>query len=116
MDPERDGGQVPLGVAAVTVSELKAAFPSFKNSADASVQLALDFATARTPADVWGDLQEQGITFLALHFLAIAPESKHMRKDASGIATALETTSWGKERRNLQNIVSSGYRVAKSGL
>jgi len=100
----------------MTPAELRSKFPAFKNATDPQIQTAIDFATARTPADIWGDLRDQGITFLALHFLAIQPEAKHMRHDASGMPTNLASTPWGRERANLNSIVSSGFRVAKSGL
>lgn len=100
----------------MTPAELRAAFPAFKNATDPQIQFALDSATARTDAEVWGTLQSQGITFLALHFLSIDAGAKHMRKDFSGAMENLTSTAYGRERKALQNIVSSGYRVAKSGL
>jgi hypothetical protein len=91
----------------MTPAEFKAAFPEFATAADALVQSRLTWAEARTPEDIWGDLQDQGIGFLTAHFLAMLPGGKEMRKgERPG------ETMYLRERQTLQPIVSSGFRIA----
>lgn len=86
-------------------------FPEFASAPDALVTVRLGWATLRTPLEIWNTLQEQGIAFLTAHYLAILPNAKDMRKgEKPGDSMYL------RERENLELIVSSGFRVAKSGI
>ena len=91
----------------MTPAEFRALFPEFTGASDALIQSRLTWAEDRTPADVWGDKRDQGIAWLAAHFLALLPEAKDMRKgEAPG------ETSYGRERKRLARSVASGFRVA----
>lgn len=91
----------------MTPAELRALFPEFTRATDALIQSRIDWATARTPADIWGDKRDQGIAWLAAHFLALAPGSEDMRKGEKP-----GETSYGRERKRLNVQVSSGFRTA----
>lgn len=91
----------------MTAAEFKVLFPEFVSAADALVTSRIDWATPRTPLDIWGELQEQGIAFLTAHFLALLPNAKEMRKgEKPGESMYL------RERMRLEQIVSSGFRIA----
>jgi hypothetical protein len=96
----------------VTAAEFKALFPEFQRTADALVESRIAWAVLRTPVDIWGDLQSQGIAWMAAHFLALLPEAKNLRKNMKSDADGLDSTSYGKERKRLNTIVSSGFRTA----
>jgi hypothetical protein len=91
----------------MTVAEFKAAFAEFANTPTDMVQARLDWAEIRTPSDIWGDHQEQGIGFLTAHYLALAPNAKDMRAGEDK-----GSTMYMLEREKLELVVSSGYRVA----
>lgn len=91
----------------MTAAEFKALFPEFNNAPDALVESRIAWATSRTPADIWGDDQDQGIAWYAAHFLALLPAAKDMRKgEKPGESMYL------RERQRMNAIVSSGFRVA----
>lgn len=91
----------------MTAAEFKALFPEFVSAPDALVTSRLAWAAPRTPADIWGELQDQGQAFLAAHFLALLPNGKEMRKgEKPGESMYL------RERERLELIVSSGFRIA----
>lgn len=80
-------------------------YPEFAAAPTVSVYTALNNALTRTPTDVWGDLQPLGVFALAAHLTAMSPGGEAMR--LSG-----ETTIYEKERKRLNRIVASGFRVA----
>ena len=91
--------------AEFSAANFKAIFPEWASTPTAIVESRIAMATPRTPSDVWGDLRPQGIAYLAAHLLAQLPGSKDMRlKDGTSV--------YGEERRRLETIVSSGWRVA----
>lgn len=91
----------------MTAAEFKVLFPEFASTPDPLVESRLIWATTRTPADVWGETQEQGIGFLTAHLLALLPGAKDMRAgEEKGV------TMYSRERERLEGIVSSGYRIA----
>lgn len=91
----------------MTAAEFKALFPEFSRASDALVTSRLEWAEARTPSDIWGDLQDQGIAWLTAHFLVLLPEAKDMRKGEKA-----GESIYGRERQRLALVVSGGFRVA----
>lgn len=92
---------------AVTPTSLRAYFPEFQTLGDTFMQPYLDNALQRTPAAVWGGLQDQGVTYLAAHLMAISPYGVHAKlssKDGSSV--------YGKQRKQLNRTVTAGLRVA----
>jgi len=100
----------------MTAAEFKALFPEFERSNLAVIESRIAWAVLRTPVGIWGDLQPQGIAWLAAHFLTLDPTAKNLRKNPTGAVDGLDATPYGRERKRLNTIVSSGFRVAKSGL
>jgi hypothetical protein len=91
----------------MTAAEFKALFPEFKNAADDLVTSRLAWALARTPSDIWGTYQAEGVAWYTAHFLALLPNAKDMRKgEKPGESMYL------RERQRLGLVLSSGYRVA----
>ncbi len=91
----------------MTAAEFKVLFPEFAQTSTALVESRLAWAETRTPSDVWGEAQEQGIGFLAAHLLALAPQAKDMRAgEEKGV------TMYSRERERLEGIVASGFRIA----
>lgn len=92
-----------------TVAAWRAAFvavyPEFAAAPTATLDNAIGAALTRTPIDVWGDLHPFGVYALAAHLVAMSPGGEAMR--LSG-----ETTIYEKERKRLNQIVASGFRVA----
>ncbi len=91
----------------MTAAEFKVLFPEFSRASDALVESRLLWATDRTPEDVWGDLQDQGIAWLTAHFLCLLPEAKDMRKGEKP-----GESMYGRERSRLALVVRGGFRVA----
>lgn len=89
----------------MTPAEFKAALPEFAGASDALVQSRLTAAEERTPLEIWGAKQEQGILYLTAHLLSMLPEAKTMAKDSDG------KSYYTRERERLEVIVSSGFRV-----
>lgn len=93
--------------ASQTAATFRAIFPEFTRATDALIDSRISMATQRTPADVWGDLQAQGIAWMTAHMLALLPEAKDMRKgEPAG------ETMYGRERAILDRVVGGGFRVA----
>jgi hypothetical protein len=93
----------------VTVASFRAEFPEF-GSADVTptvlVQAKLDAALLRTPSDVWGDLQDDGVKYLAAHLLALSPQAREMK-----LSTPDAKSPYGFQRLEYESIVASGFRV-----
>ena len=100
-----------MAATIVTPTEFKAAFPEFDRAADSLVDNRLEQAEFRTSLDVWGDLQVDGIMWLAAHLLALSPQGREMRIDPNK-----PETLYDMERKRLERIVASGWRVADSTL
>ena len=91
----------------MTAAEFKALFPEFTNAPDALVTARLAWAEARTPIDIWGAYQAEGIGWYTAHFLALLPNAKDMRKgEKPGESMYL------RERQRLGLVLSSGFRTA----
>ena len=80
-------------------------YPEFAAAPTVSVYTALNSALTRTPIDVWGDHHPYGVYALTAHLVAMSPGGEAMR-------LAGETTIYEKERKRLNRIVASGFRVA----
>lgn len=90
-----------------TAATFKAIFPEFSGCPDALVTARIAMAEQRTPAGVWGVHEDQGVLWLTAHMLALLPGSKDMR-----LGEPAGETMYGRERKFLERIVSSGFRVA----
>lgn len=90
---------------ALSLSEFRTLYPEFDGAPDAIVQGCLDYAEARTPVDIWGDLEPEGHGLLAAHLICMRPEGRDMRLEGG-----LETI-YSKQRAHLNRVVASGFRV-----
>jgi hypothetical protein len=97
-------------MALLDLKRFRAQFPEFEGASDVVVSYVLDQAGRRTPAGIWGDLQEEGHGLLTAHMLCLRPEGKDMRLEGSGFERSL----YGRERMHLNRVVSSGFRVTGS--
>ena len=95
----------------MTPNDFRARFPAFARASDALIADRLAKAERRTPAAIWGDLQSDGVEYLAAHLLSLEPAARDLAKGEK----AGEST-YGAERKRLEAIVSSGHRVASSVL
>lgn len=68
---------------------------------DARIQAAIDDATARTDATVFGDHAESAIFYLTAHLLAASPANKDARLKGEGFVSV-----YLEERRRLENLVA----------
>ena len=91
----------------MTPADFLLLLPECTGGSTALSQTRLDWASERTDADVWGAKEDQGIAWMAAHFLCLLPEGKDMREGEKP-----GETMYGRERARLNKIVSSGYRVA----
>lgn len=92
---------------ALSLASFLERFEEFTDTPTAMVSRALASAELRTPCDVWGGLQEEGVGWLAAHILATLPSSRDMRlvaKDGS--------TLYHGERKRLEYIVATSIRAA----
>jgi hypothetical protein len=92
---------------AVSVSDFVAFFPEFKRDGDtdhtARIQSCLGYATQRTPATKWGDLQDQGVLYLAAHLMAISPSGINAK-----LGSVKGQSTYGAQRRYLNKLVAFG--------
>ena len=91
----------------MTAAEFRAIFPAFSRASDALIEERLAQAERRTPGAIWGDLQEDGVKYLAAHLLALEPQARDLAK-----GERFGESAYGRERLFLETIVSSGHRVA----
>ena len=88
----------------MTPAEFKVLLPEFGQAPDALVQSRLTQAELRTPTEIWGDLRDQGVLYLAAHLLSLLPQARPMNLDGQG-------SNYERERKRLNLLVSSGFRV-----
>jgi hypothetical protein len=91
----------------VTVQSFRARFPEFNNIEDFAIAEIVAEAERRTDESVWQELREDGVKYLAAHLAATSPFSAELKLVDKG-----GDTRYGIERRRLEVIVSSGFRVA----
>lgn len=95
----------------MTPAAFRLVVPAFTRASDALIADKLAMAERRTPVAIWGDLQEDGVKYLAAHLLALEPEARDLVKGEK-----VGESTYGRERKTLEAIVSSGHRVAKADL
>lgn len=66
---------------AVTVRQIVAKFPEFRNTPEQVIALCLAEATACVNATVWGDKADFGVQYLTAHLIHIRPSGEPARKD-----------------------------------
>lgn len=71
----------------MTEAEFRDRGPEFQGASSARVQAALDAATRRTDAEVFGGLAEDAIFFLAAHLLVSSPTGKDARLKGEGFVS-----------------------------
>ena len=95
---------------AISVSAFRAFFgETFTRAPEAMIAARLAIAEARTPAEVWTDetIRDAGVYYLAAHLLSLESPAREMRKgEGPG------SSPYGRERKILEAIVSSGFRTA----
>lgn len=98
----------------VTYASFVEEFPEFA-SPDyvAIVNARLATATLQTPADVWGDLRDAGISWLAADLISRSPQGRQLRL-LNGSAGGQDDSLYSAERQRLEGIVASGFRVTGS--
>lgn len=95
----------------VSYASFVAEFPEF-GAADFTAVVTARLATAllQTPADVWGDLQDDGIKWLAADLVSRSPAGRQLRL-VNGGGGGQDGSIYSAERRRLEGIVASGFRV-----
>lgn len=63
----------------VTAASFLAEFPEFSGASVTLVNAKIAAATLRTPASVWGPLQDEGVKYLAAHLLANSPFARELQ-------------------------------------
>jgi len=92
---------------ALDLKTFRAEYPEFHKAPDVVVVRVLAHAARRTPANIWGDLEDEGHGLLTAHLLAMRPEGKEMRLEGRDRKDSI----YGIERQHLNRIVASGFRV-----
>jgi hypothetical protein len=91
----------------VTYASFIAEFPEFDGAGyEAVVTARLVTAALQTPEDVWGNLRDDGIKWLTADLVARSPQGRELR-----LVNRENDSIYSVERRRLEGIVSSGYRV-----
>lgn len=81
-------------------------FPEFALAPPSTVAACIAEAEARTPAEVWGSLRDQGVLYLAAHLLAMSPNAVDMR-----LKSDPTDSIYMVQRRKLSRAIASGFRV-----
>lgn len=66
-------------------------FPEFRTASNTLINSVIAEATARVASDVFGDLTEAAIGYLAAHLLAVSPFGKNQRLEDSTTVTTYWT-------------------------
>ena len=91
----------------VTYASFIVEFPEFARADYETVVTArLATATLQTPDDVWGTLRDDGIKWLAADLIARSPQGRELR-----LVNRENDSIYSVERRRLEGIVASGFRV-----
>lgn len=93
----------------VTPADFRLKFPEFANTTrvpDTMVQSHLDEALRLTPEDIWGDLQDDGVAWLAAHTIVLSPVGLNMRKGEKPGESA-----YGRHRVKLEESVGPTFLV-----
>jgi len=91
---------------ALDAETFKIQYPEFAQADDAVVEAAIDYATLRTPASVWGDNQNAGIGLRAAKKLALSPFARNM-----GLVAKDGSTVYDEELDELVQVVAVGGLV-----
>lgn len=94
----------------VTRASFLAEYPEFDGADVAIVDAKIAAAQLRTPARIWGDLEDEGVSLLTAHMLAMSPYARELK-----LLNDAGETIYGKRRAELERTVSSGFRVTSSG-
>lgn len=81
-------------------------FPEFSGADTVLVDARLAEAYRRTPEAIWGELRDDGASYLAAHLLALSPFAQELK-----LVSADRRTLYGDERKAMEGIVASGFRV-----
>jgi DNA gyrase/topoisomerase IV subunit B len=96
----------------VTYASFVAEFPEFNDvSLTAVVTARIATALRQTPDDVWGDLQDDGVKWLAADLISRSPNGRELRLVNGNSA---DGSIYSAERRRMEGIVASGFRVTGS--
>jgi hypothetical protein len=89
------------------LSTWRAQFPEFKLVADTQCQAFLNAAALEIDPDIWGDLTDQGVGYLAAHKLTMSPFGQGAR-----LAAKDGTTTYFTHYDGLRSAVTcAAYRV-----
>ncbi len=90
----------------ITREQFIVEFKEFVRTDAALFDAKLAEAQRRTPADIWGDLRDDGVKYLVAHLVAQSPYARELKLvDKDG------QTRYGMERKRLESIVATGFRV-----
>lgn len=87
-------------------AEFLARFPEFSGGDTDLIDARMAEAYRRTPEAIWGDLRDDGASYLAAHLLALSPFAQELK-----LVGTDRRTLYGDERKALEGIVASGFRV-----
>ena len=90
-----------------TLADFRGRFDEYAGASDALVQVNLDAAALRTPAKVWGDIEDEGVLWLAAYLLSLDPRARGMARAAGKD----DENPYLRERRRQASSVASGYRT-----
>ena len=92
----------------MTRDEFITRHPEFETADPDQVNAQLAAAERSTPANVWGDKQGDGISWLAAHMLALSPSGMNARKISP---ERISKTIYWHRRKELEREVAGGPRV-----
>lgn len=98
---------------AVDGDSFREAFPEFDKAPVTLIDAKLAEARLQIDAAVWLHLADLGASYLAAHLIAISPFGQHARLVPPNAKANREDalTTYEREYRRLQRIVTSGFRV-----
>lgn len=97
---------------AVTAASIQAEFPEFAETDTALITAKIGDATRRISAEIWGNLTDDGVKYLACHLVAMSPLGEQSKLELkSGPDAGKSTTEYWLEYERMRAIVASGCRV-----
>lgn len=90
----------------MTLEQFRLRFPVFAEVEDEYIEAHLEAAELRTPVDIWGAKQADGIGYLAAHLMALSPWGEAGK--LTMVVNGTSTTSYGVHRKALEGEVRGG--------
>lgn len=95
---------------AVTIGDFRLRFPELDKAPQQIVTRCLATANNWVNPDIWGGVSDDGVAYLAAHYVAMSPGGEHARLDPKAVKgdDPLSTTIYGVNFLAMRNAIAVG--------